>query len=108
MQMQRLSKIIEKFDLGDITEERKWVTDLELLDEQDIEQTKCFLAALIQNKKRNRDRADNHQASVKVSDILALISNKCNFTSDEFLSQTKKMLEGISRYVATFEAASIH
>jgi len=106
--MQRLSKIIEKFDLGDITEERKWVTDLELLDEQDIEQTKSFLAALIQNKKRNHDRADNHKASMKVSDILALINNKCNFISDEFLSQTKKMLDGISQYVATFEAASIH
>jgi len=107
--MQRLSKIIEKFDLGDITEERKWVADIEMLDEQDIEQTKCFLAALIQNKKRNRDRADNHQgSSMQVSDILALLSNKCNFISDEFLSQTKKMLEGISRYISTFEAASIH
>jgi len=105
--MQRLSKIIEKFDLGDITEERKWVTDLELLDEQDIEQAKSFLAALIHNKKRNEDRADNHNA-MKVNDILALLSNKCNFISDEFLSQTKKMLDGISRYVATFEVASIH
>jgi len=36
VQMQRLSKIIEKLDLGDITEERKWVTDIELLDEQDV------------------------------------------------------------------------
>ena len=45
--MRRLSKIIEKFDLGDITEERKWVTDLEMLDEQEIKQTKSFLAALI-------------------------------------------------------------
>ena len=106
--MQRLSKIIEKFDLRDIAGERKWVTDFELLDDQDIEQTKSFLAALIQNKKRNHDRVDNHSASMKVSDILALISNKCNFISDEFLSQTKKMLEGISQYIATFEAASIH
>jgi len=106
--MQRLSKIIEKFDLGDIVEERKWVTDLELLDEQDIDQIKSFLAALIQNKKRNLDRADNHKASMKMSDILVLISNKCNFISGEFLSQAKKMLDGISQYVATFEAASIH
>jgi len=77
------------------------VTDLELLDEQDIEQTKSFLAALIQNKKRNHDRADNHKANMKVSDILTLISN-------EFLPQTKKMLDGIIQHIATFEAASIH
>jgi len=109
VQMHRLSKIIEKFDLGDITEERKWVADIEMLDDQDIEQAKCFLTALVQHKRRNRDRADNHQgSSMQVSDILSLLSNKCNFISDEFLSQTKKMLEGISRYVATFEAASVH
>jgi len=69
---------------------------------------KSFLEALIQNKKRNNDKADNQKDSVKVSDILALLSNKSNFISDEFLFQTKKMLDGISQYVATFEVASIH
>jgi len=66
------------------------------------------LAALVQSKKRKYDRTDNHKANLKVSDILGLISNKCNFFSDQLLSQTKKMLFGISQYIETFEAASIY
>ena len=104
--MQRISKVIEKFDLGDIAEERKWVSDLQLFDDQDIKQAKSFLEALIQNKKKT-DKADNRKA-MKVNDILALINNKCNFISDEYLSQTKKMLDGMSQYVETFKVANIH
>ena len=77
-----------------------------MLDEEDVEQAKYFLQALIQRKKEI-ERIEN--ASVlKVESIIKLINNKSNYASEEMISQTNKMLLGISRYVETFPVVNVH
>ena len=83
-QLKTFRKVISKFDLGDIQQERKWVTELELLDEQDIEQAKHFLQALVEGKKLN-ERVENASA-MKVEGIMKLLENKSNYASEEMIA----------------------
>ena len=60
------------------------MTELELLDEQDIEQAKHFLQALVEGKKLN-ERIENASA-MKVEGIMKLLENKSNYASEEMIA----------------------
>ena len=45
---------------------------------------------------------------MKVSDIIKLIRCKANHTSDSTVSSIEKMLEGVKRYIETFEIEALH
>ena len=60
------------------------MTELELLDEEDIEQAKYFLQALIQSKKEI-ERIENASA-LKAESITKLINNKSNYVSEEMMA----------------------
>ena len=82
------------------------MTELELLDEEDIDQAKYFLQALIQSKKEVA-RIENASA-LKAESIIKLLSNKSNYVSEELIAQTNKMLSGITRYIETFQVVNVH
>ena len=60
------------------------MTELELLDEEDINQAKYFLQALIQSKKEVA-RIENASA-LKAESIIKLLSNKSNYVSEELIA----------------------
>ena len=60
------------------------MTELELLDEEDIEQAKHFLQALIQSKKEVA-RIENASA-LKAESIMKLLHNKSNYVSEELIA----------------------
>ena len=45
---------------------------------------------------------------MKVEDLVGLLRNKANHTSEEMIEKCQALLEGVSRYVASFEVESIH
>jgi len=67
---------------------------------------KAFAERLIESKKL-RERGENEN-KMKVEDLMRLIENKSNYVSKEMIEKTQAMLEGVSRYVGTFEVGSIY
>ena len=45
---------------------------------------------------------------MKVEDLVGLLRNKANHASEEMIEKSQALLEGVSRYVASFEVESIH
>jgi len=45
---------------------------------------------------------------LKVEDLVGLLRNKANHASEEMIEKSQALLEGVSRYVASFEVESIH
>ncbi len=44
---------------------------------------------------------------MEVNDVLKLVGNSMNFTSEEMNGKVKEMLQNISRYVNTFKVKSV-
>ena len=93
-------------ELGDAREESKRVKEFESLGEDEVREVKGFAQRLIENKKR-RERGENGN-ELKVEDLTRLLKNKANHVSEELTAKCQAMLEGVSRYVTTFEVDSIH
>ena len=45
---------------------------------------------------------------MKVEDLVGLLRNKANHASEEMIAKSQALLEGVSRYVGSFEVESIH
>ena len=45
---------------------------------------------------------------MKASDVMKLVRSKANHTRDSVASSMETMLEGIKRYIETFEIESLH
>ena len=71
-----------------------------------MREVKAFAERLIQNKKR-RERRENGK-ELKIEDLLRLLRNKANHASEEMIAKCEALLEGVSRYVGTFEVNLIH
>jgi len=82
------------------------VKEFESLGEGEVREVKGFALRLIEDKKR-RERGENGN-ELKVEDIMRLLKNKANHASEETIEKCQAMLEGVSRYVSTFEVDSIH
>jgi hypothetical protein len=87
--------------LGDAREESKRVAEFDSLGEEEVREVKAFAERLIESKKQ-RERGEN-STKMKVEDLVRLLSNKANHASEEMIAQCEAMLEGVSRYVSTFE-----
>jgi len=87
-------------------EEIKRVAEFDSLEEGEVGEVKAFAERLIENKKR-RERGENCNW-LKVEDLMRLLTNKTNHVSEEMIAKAQDMLEGVSRYVSTFEVDSIH
>jgi len=87
-------------------EEIKRVTEFETLEEGEVEEVKAFAERLIENKKR-REKGENGKW-LKVEDLMRLLRNKANHASEEMIAKAQAMLEGVGRYVSTFEVDSIY
>ena len=80
--------------------------EFESLGEDEVREVKSFAQRLIEDK-RKRERGENGN-ELKVDDLMRLLKNKANHASEELIAKCQAMLEGVSRYVATFEVDSIH
>lgn len=58
---------------------------------------------LIENKKNEKQ----NMKKLEASDLIELIKCKANYASDGMISQARKMLEGISRYIGSFAVDSV-
>ena len=105
-QLQKFLKVFEKIELGDTKEESKRVKEFDSLEEEEVREVKAFAERLIESKKL-RERGENEN-KMKVEDLMRLIENKSNYVSKEMIEKTQAMLEGVSRYVGTFEVGSIY
>ena len=68
---------------------------------------KAFAERLVETKKR-RERGENEKKRLKVEDLMRLLNNKTNHLSEEMIKKLQDMLEGMSRYIASFEVDSIY
>jgi len=98
--------VFDRIELGDAREDSKRVKEFESLGEGEVREVKGFALRLIEDKKR-RERGENGN-ELKVEDIMRLLKNKANHASEETIEKCQAMLEGVSRYVSTFEVDSIH
>ena len=87
-------------------EEIKRVAEFDSLEEGEVGEVKAFVERLIQNKKR-RERGENCNW-LKVEDLMRLLRNKANHASEEMIVKSQAMIEGVSRYLGTYEVDSIH
>ena len=71
-----------------------------------MREVKAFAERLIENKKR-REKGENGK-ELRVDDLLKLLRNKANHASEEMIAKCEALLEGVSRYVGTFEVNLIH
>jgi len=104
--LQKFRKVFERIELGDAREESKRVEEFESLGEEEVREVKGFAQRLIEGKRR-RERGENGN-ELKVEDLMRLLKNKANHASEELIEKCQAMLEGVSKYVATFEVGSIH
>ena len=105
-QLQKFRRVFDKIDLGDVKNESQRVVDFEGLDEEEVGEVKAFAERLIEaNKKRERGEKGNQ---LKVEDLMGLLKNKANHASQEMIAKSQALLEGVSRYVGSFEVESIH
>jgi len=72
-----------------------------------VEEVKAFAERLVETKKR-RERGENEKKRLKVEDLMRLLNNKTNHLSEEMIKKLQDMLEGMSRYIASFEVDSIY
>jgi len=79
--------------------------EFESLGEEEVREVKAFAERLIENKKR-RERGENGK-ELRVEDLLRLLRNKANHASEEMIAKCEAILEGVNRYVGTFEVNSI-
>jgi len=105
-QLQKFRRIFNKIELGDASEEGKRVAEFDSLGEEEVGEVKAFAKRLIESKKQ-RERGDNGN-KLKVEDLMRLLSNKANHASEEMIAKAQALLEGVSRYVSTFEVEFIH
>jgi len=105
-QLQKFRRIFNKIELGDASEEGKRVAEFDSLGEEEVGEVKAFAERMIESKKQ-RERGDNGN-KLKVEDLMSLLSNKANHASEEMIAKAQALLEGVSRYVSTFEVESIH
>ena len=106
-QLQKFRKIFERIELGDAREQSKRVAEFDGLGEDEVAEVKAFADRLIEAKKKKRERGENEN-KLKVEDLVRLLNNKANHASEELIAKTQALLEGVSRYVATFEVDAIH
>jgi len=73
------------------------------------------VSALIESKKNRREEEDNgvgdnerRKRRLQVSDITSLVKCKANHISDASVEQIQRMLEGIKRYIESFEVQDIY
>ena len=45
---------------------------------------------------------------MKVEDLVGLLRNKANHASEEMIEKCQALLEGVSRYISSFEVDSIY
>jgi len=105
-QLQKFRRVFDKIELGDAREEGKRVAEFDILSEEEVREVKAFAKRLIESKKQ-RERGDNRN-KLKVEDLVRLLNNKANHASEEMIAKAQALLEGVSRYVSTFEVESIH
>ena len=60
---------------------------------------------LIENKKN--EKQNQNMKKLEASDLIELIKCKANYASDGMISQARKILEGISRYISSFAVDSV-
>ena len=70
-------------------------------------EVKAFAERLIETKKR-REKGENGKNVLKVEDLMRLLKNKANHESEEMLEKSQALLEGVSRYITSFEVDSIY
>jgi len=98
--------VFDRIELGDAREDNKRVKEFESLGEDEVREVKGFAQRLIEGKRR-RERGEKGN-ELKVEDLMRLLKNKANHASEETIAKCQAMLEGVSRYVSTFEVDSIH
>ena len=104
--MQKFRKVFDTIQLGEVKEEGKRVAEFDSLGEEEVKEVRAFAERLIEAKK-HRERGENGN-KMKVEDLMQLLKNKANHASEELLAKCQAMLEGVSRYVSSFEVESIH
>jgi hypothetical protein len=105
-QLQKFRKVFARIELGDARQESRRVEEFESLGEDEVREVKDFAQRLIEGKRR-RERGENRK-ELMVEDLMGLLKNKANHASEELVAQCRTMLEGVSRYIATFAVDSIH
>ena len=106
-QLQKFRKVFDRIQLGDAKGEIKRVAEFNSLGEEEVEEVKAFAERLVETKKR-RERGENEKKRLKVEDLMRLLNNKTNHLSEEMIKKLQDMLEGMSRYIASFEVDSIY
>ena len=99
--MQKFRKVFDTIQLGEVKEESKRVAEFDSLGEEEVREVKALAERLIEAKK-HRERGENGN-KMKVEDLMQLLKNKANHVSEEMIAKSQAMLEGVSRYVSSFE-----
>jgi len=105
-QLQKFRKVFERIELGDAREQSKRVAEFDGLGEDEVAEVKAFADRLIEAKKK-RERGENGN-KLKVEDLMRFLGDKANHASEEMIAKSQALLEGVSRYVATFDVDAIH
>jgi len=72
-----------------------------------VGEVKAFAERLIETKKR-REKGENGKNVLNVDDLMRLLKNKANHASEEMIEKSQALLEGVSRYIASFEVNWIY